>query len=111
MKGSCSVHVVYAPHKNIMFAVMFTMLIHIMLVHGYTPDNMLAFVLVSIPKDHSASLINSTNCRAIVVYPSIGKIIDMQISDRYSNQFMTPNGQFAFNKGHSTSMLQLRRRK
>ena len=58
------------------------MLINVMLVHGYMPDDMLAAVMVSIRKDHTASLINSANCRAIVLYPSIGKIVDMQISDR-----------------------------
>ena len=33
-----------------------------------------------------------------------GKIVDMLISDRYSNQLMTSNAQFAFKKCHSTSM-------
>ena len=65
--GSCSDHVVYAPHQNILLAVVFTMLINVMLVHGYMPDDMLAAVLVYIPKDHTASLINSANCRAIVL--------------------------------------------
>ena len=62
LTGSCSDHVVYAPHKNILFAVVFTMLINVMLVHGYMHDDMLAAVLVSIRKDHTASLINSANC-------------------------------------------------
>ena len=48
LTGSCSDHFVYAPHR---FAVLFTMLINVMLVHGYMPDDMLASVLVSIPKD------------------------------------------------------------
>ena len=65
--------------NNINNAVLFTMLIDVMLVHGYMPNDMLAPVLVSIPKDPL-------------------------ISDRYSNQLMTSNAQFAFKKCHSTSM-------
>ena len=34
----------------------------------------------------------------------MGKIVDMLISDRYSNQLMTSNAQFGFKKCHSTSM-------
>ena len=86
------------------FAVLFTMLINVMLVHGYMPDDMLASVLVPIPKDPRASLTNSGNYRAIALYSSMGKIVDMLISDRYSNQLMTSNAQFAFKKCHSTSM-------
>ena len=75
-----------------------------MLVHGYMPDDMLASVLVPIPKDPRASLTNSGNYRAIALYSTMGKIVDMLISDRYSNQLMTSNAQFAFKKCHSTSM-------
>ena len=69
----------YAPHR---FAVMVTMLLNEMLVLGYMPDDMLASVLVSIPKDPRASLTNSGNYRAIALYSSMGKIVDMLISDR-----------------------------
>ena len=101
LTGSCSDHIVYAPHR---FAVLFTLLINVMLVHGYMPNDMLASVLVSIPKDARGSLTNSANYRAIALYSSMGKIVDMLISDRYSNQRMTSNAQFAFKKCHSTSM-------
>ena len=101
LTGSSSDHFVYAPHR---FAVLFTMLINVMLVHGYMPDDMLASVLVPIPKDPRASLTKSGNYRAIALYSSMGKIVDMLISDRYSNQLMTSNAQFAFKKYHSTSM-------
>ena len=80
------------------------MLINVMLMHGYMPDDMLASVLVSIPKDPRGSLTNSANYRAIALYSSMGKIVDMLISDRYSNQLTTSNAQFAFKKCHSTSM-------
>ena len=81
------------------------MLISVMLMHGYMPDDMLASVLVSIPKDPRGSLTNSANYRAIALYSSMGKIVDMMISDRYSNhQLMISNAQFAFKKCHSTSM-------
>ena len=72
--------------------------------HVYMPDDMLASVLVSIPKDPRGPLANSANYRAIALYSSMGKIVDMLISDRYSNQLMTSNAQFAFKKCHSTSM-------
>ena len=58
LTGSSSDHFVYAPHR---FAVLFTMLINVMLVHGYMPDDMLAFVLVPIPNDPRASRTNSGN--------------------------------------------------
>ena len=58
LTGSSSDHFVYAPHR---FAVLFTLLINVMLVHGYMPDDMLASVLVPIPKDPRASLTNSAS--------------------------------------------------
>ena len=80
------------------------MMINVMLMHGYMPDDMLASVLVYIPKDPRGSLNNSANYRAIALYSSIGKIVDMLISDMYSNQLMTSNAHFSFKKCHSTSM-------
>ena len=84
LTGSSSDHFVYAPHR---FAVLFTMLINVMFVHGYMPDDMVASVLVSIPKDHRASLTNSGNYRAIALYSSMGKIVDMLISDIWAAVF------------------------
>ena len=43
-----------------------------------------------------------TTEHAIALYSSMVKIVDMLISDRYSNQLMTSNAQFAFKKRHST---------
>ena len=80
------------------------MLINAMLVHGYMPGDMLSSVLVSIPKDPKGSLTSSANYRAIALFSTLGKIVDMLISNRYRKQLMTSNAQFAFKKCHSTSM-------
>ena len=55
---------------------------------------MKASVLVSISMDLRATLTNSANHGAIALYSSMGKIVDMLISDRYSNQLMPSNAQF-----------------
>ena len=78
------------------------MLINVML--GHMADELLSSVLVPIPKDPNGSLTTSDDYRPIALFSASGKLIDMLIMNRYSESLMTSNLQFAFKKGHSTSM-------
>ena len=41
---------------------------------------------------------------AIALFSAIGKVIDMLVIERCSEQLMTSSSQFAFKSNHSTSM-------
>ena len=101
MRGTYSDHFIYAPHR---LTVLLTMLINVMFMHGHMADELLSSVLVSIPKDARGSLTNSDNYRAIALFSAIGKVIDMLVIERCSEQLMTSSSQFAFKSNHSTSM-------
>ena len=77
-----------------------------MFMHGHVADELLSSVLVIIPKDARGSLTNSNsnNYRAIALFSAIGKVIDMLVIERCSEQLMTSSSQFAFKSNHSTSM-------
>ena len=77
-----------------------------MLMHGHVADELLSSVLVIIPKDARGSLTNSNrnNYRAIALFSAIGKVIDMLVIERCSEQLMTSSSQFALKSNHSTSM-------
>ena len=62
MRGTCSNHFIYASHR---FYVVFSVLINAMIVHGYSADELLQSVLVSIPKDARGDLLASDNYRGI----------------------------------------------
>ena len=72
---------------------------------GHMADELLSSVLVSIPKDARGSLTNSDNYRAIALFSAIGKVIDMLVIERRSEQLMTSSSQFAFKSNHSTSRV------
>ncbi len=48
----------------------------LMLIHGVSPDSMILYTVVPIPKNKKKSLFNSNNYRAIALSGIIGKILD-----------------------------------
>jgi hypothetical protein len=58
-----------------------SLLLNCMLVHGYTPDALLASTFVSIPKNLKASLSKSSNYRSIALSSAICKVVDLIIVD------------------------------
>ena len=72
MRGTCSNHFIYASR----FYVVFSVLINAMIVHGYSADELLQSVLVSIPKDARGDLLASDNHRGIALCSALSKVID-----------------------------------
>ena len=90
-----------------LFKSMLAMLITAIITHGYQPQSMLLATIISIPKDNRGNLCDSSNYRGITLCSSISKLLDIIILNRYSNLLSTSDMQFAFKKGHSTSMCSL----
>ena len=83
------------------------MLITAMITHGYQPQSMLLGTITSIPKDSRGNLCDSNNYRGITLCSSVSKLFDIIILKRYSHLLCTSDLQFAYKKGHSTSLCSL----
>ena len=70
-------HLINGSHRLL---VVLSLLFNVMINHGYTPDVLLKYTIVSIPKDHNVSLSNSDNYRGISLFNCIGKLFDSVIS-------------------------------
>ena len=69
-----------------------------MIVHGYSADELLQSVLVSIPKDARGDLLASDNYRGIALCSALSKVIDYIILERHSDDLKTAHLQFAYKK-------------
>lgn len=101
MRGTSSDHIILASHR---FFVVFNTLVNAMLVHGHSSEDLLISILVSIPKDSRASMVNSDNYRGIALSSALGKIIDYILLEKYEDELSTSGLQFAYKHGHSTVM-------
>ena len=72
--------------------------------HGFSPNDLLEAVIVSIPKDIKGDLRSDSNYRGIALCSAMCKIIDIIIMDKYLDRLITSELQFAFKKEHSTNM-------
>ena len=80
-------------------------LIECMIVHGHYASELLLSTIVSMPKDiQKGSVCDSDNYRGIALMSPINKVVDLIFLLKYPNCFKTSPLQFAFKKGHSTSM-------
>jgi hypothetical protein len=84
--------------------VLLSIVFNSMIVHGYTPDDLLCSSIISIPKDIKLSASNSDNYRGISLFNSICKVYDMLIIDICHQQLKTSDMQFGFKSKHSTIM-------
>ena len=75
-----------------------------MLVHGFSFDDLLEAVIVSILKDMKGDSCSDSNYRGIALCSALCKIIDIIILDKYLDRLITSDLQFAFKKEHSTNM-------
>ena len=73
-------------------------------VHGYTPNDLLEFVLTSIPKDSRGNLCTDDNYRGIALFSAIRKIIDIVIINKYKNKLAISELQFAYKSEMSSIM-------
>jgi len=83
------------------------MLITAIITHGYQPQSMLLATITSIPKDNRGNLCDSSNYRGIALCSSVSKLFDIIILNRYSQLLCTSDMQFAYKKGHGTSICSL----
>ena len=67
-RGFKSDHLIHSTHR---FHAMLCLLFNAMLVHEYTPDDLLTSSNISIPKDRTASLTTSDNYRGISLFNAI----------------------------------------
>ena len=84
--------------------IMITKLINAMIVHGFTPNDLLEAVVVSIPKDLRGNLCADDNYRGIALCSALCKVIDLIFMDKYSDLIITSDLQFAYKENHSTNM-------
>ena len=75
-----------------------------MIVHGYSTEELLQSVLVSIPKDARGDLLASDNYRDIALCSALSKVIDYIILERHSDYPKTAHLQFVCKKEHSTTL-------
>ena len=83
------------------------MLFNAMLVHGYTPDDLLTSSIISIPKDRTASLTTSDNYRGISLFNAICKLFENVILLLYGDELQSSDMQFGYKQGHSTTLCTL----
>ena len=99
--GTYSDHFIHCSHR---MKVVLSLLINCMIMHGFSPNDLLEAVIVSIPKDIKGDLCSDSNYRGIALCSAMCKIIDIIIMDKYLDRLITSELQFAFKKEHSTNM-------
>ena len=99
--GLYSNHLLIASsHLHRYIALLFTF----MLRHGHNPDYIMEAIISSIPKNANGHTSDSENYRGIALSSAIGKVLDIIIMNRYSNELMSSDVQFSFKPKHSTVM-------
>ena len=103
-ENSNSNHFVYAPTQ---FYVMFSIMLRSMLIHGFTPNDLLASVIISIPKDNKGNLTDSNNYRGISLCCALCKVVDLFILEACGDKLTFSDYQYAFKRKSSTVMCTL----
>ena len=103
-RGFMSNHLIFGGHS---YFQEIAALMTAMFIHGVQPEELLKASIVSIPKNYSKSLSDSTNYRGIALCNSLSKVVDLIILDRNRSALWTSDLQFAFKEGMSTSMCTL----
>ncbi len=78
-----------------------------MIMHGYSPDDVLIATISSLPKDRNGDLCDSTNYRGIALISCLTKMLDLIMIHRYKQNLKTSDLQYAFKQKHSTVMCNL----
>ena len=99
--GFKSDHIINGSHR------LHVLLYNLMLLHGYTPTDLLTSSIISIPKDAKVSLSNIDNYRGIALFNCIYKLYDNITLFLHGNYLNTSDMQFGYKKGHSTTMCTL----
>ena len=80
-----------------------SLLFNSLIIHGFTPNEMLTGTIIPIPKSKRKSIHDSSNYRGIALISIFGKIVDNVILKSNSEVFKCCDLQFGFGNNHSTS--------
>ena len=75
-----------------------------LLIHGFVPEMMLCSTVIPIPKGKQCNITNSDNYRGIALSSIFGKVFDLIILNRYSDDLTSCDLQFGFKENRSTDM-------
>ena len=98
--SSMSNFIVYSAH---ILSVYLSLLFNSLIIHGFTPDEMLTGTIIPIPKSKRKSIHDSSNYRGIALSSIFGKIVDNIILKSNSEVLKCCDLQFGFRSSHSTS--------
>ena len=80
-----------------------SLLFNSLIIHGFTPDEMLTGSILPIPKSKRKSIHDSSNYRGIALSRIFGKIVDTIILKNNSEVFKCCDLPIGFRSNHSTS--------
>jgi hypothetical protein len=89
----------FATHTALLFSGLLT--------HGSVIDEFLLSTTVPIPKGRNANLTDSENYRGITLSSVFGRLLDLIILNRYSEQLNSSELQFGFKRNRSTAMCSM----
>ena len=99
--GLMSEHFKYASHR---LCVLMTIIIQIMIKHGFLPQQFMTTVLVPILKNKNGDIASKSNYRPIALSTVASKILEIILVNHIEEYIVTTENQFAYKKGHSTDM-------
>ena len=99
--GLMSEHFKYASHR---LCVPMTIIIQIMIKHGFLPQQFMTTMLVPILKNKNGDIASKSNYRPIALSTVASKILEMILVNHIEEYIVTTENQFAYKKGHSTDM-------
>ena len=98
--SSISNFIIYSPH---ILSVYLSLLFNSLIIHGFTPYEMLTGTIIPISKSKHKSIHDSSNYRGIALSSIFGKIVNNIILKSNSEVFKCCYLQFGFGSNHSTS--------
>lgn len=75
-----------------------------LLTHGVAPDELVTSTVIPIPKGKGLNPTDSANYRGIALSSIFGKLFDLMVLHRFSDELSTSSLQFGFKANRSTSM-------
>ena len=94
----------YFRHGCNSLAVYISFLFNGLLVHGTAPKVLVTSTVIPIPKGKGLNPTDSANYRGIALSSMYGKLLDLIVLHKFSDQLCTSPLQFGFKAKHSTSM-------
>ena len=105
--GGSGLNTNHFKHGSIELAMHTANLFSGLLTHGSAIDDFCVCSIVPIPKARNANLTDSENYRGIALSSIFGRIFDLIVLHRYSNNLTSCDLQFGFKKNRSTAMCSM----